>query len=242
MPPQITILPDAQAIAEDAARLWMDLAQAAITQHERFTVALAGGSTPKGLYARLAQPPHRDDAIWANTHIFWGDERMVPPDQPGSNYHMAHETLLSHVALSPDHIHPIPTDVEPGRAAALYERTIQAGFGLEAGAFPRFDLVLLGMGNDGHTASLFPGSFVLDEQNALVMSPYVDHLDAHRITLTLPVINAAANVLFLVTGDNKAATLRDVLAGTKSLPAQLVTPAQGRVTWLLDEAAAAHLP
>jgi 6-phosphogluconolactonase len=220
-------------------------------------VALAGGATPRALYRLLCDPaaPFRDRIAWETLHFFWGDERHVPPDHPDSNYRMAREAMLDHVPVPAAHVHRIASE-EPdaARAAARYERELIDVFHLAAdreGAasaaeldWPRFDLVLLGLGEDGHTASLFPGSPVLAESRHLVAAVWVESHQSWRITLTPPVLDHAAAVIFLVSGAAKAAALAAVLEGEPRpalLPAQAVTPVDGRLLWLVDEEAAAQL-
>lgn len=233
--------PDA-AVAEMAAKRVAGIAEAAVAQAGRFTVALAGGATPRGLYARLAAEPYGARLPWSETEVFWGDERCVPPDHPESNYRMAAETLLRHLPLRPGRIHRMRgEDPDPARAAAEYDALLRETFGVAPGVLPRFDLVLLGLGADGHIASLFPGSPALREVARLVVAVSVERLRARRLTLTLPVLNAAAAILFLVSGEDKAEALRAALEaapGAEPLPAQLVRPREGTVTWLVDPAAA----
>jgi 6-phosphogluconolactonase len=238
--PEIIVLPDPDALAEAAAYRILDSATAAVAARERFTVALAGGATPRATYMRLATPPPSESMAWAHTFVFFGDERCVPPDHPASNYRMAAETLLSKVPIPPAQVFPMRGDAdEPDAAAIEYGRTLARVFGTRRGEMPRFDLILLGMGLDGHTASLFPGSPVLKE----VFRPVVAvHAAAaaipHRLTLTLPVLNAAALVVFLVSGPEKAKAVKAVLGDGVLLPAGLVRPAGGRLVWMLDQAAA----
>jgi 6-phosphogluconolactonase len=180
---------------------------------------------------------------WAQTHFFWGDERSVPPDHLDSNYRLVFENLLSKVPVPKENIHRIETELEPEIAAAKYEREIRAFFRLAGGDLPRFDLILLGLGDDGHTASLFPGSAALKESRRLAVAVYVEKLKSYRITLTLPVLNHAANIFFLVSGEGKAAVLRDVFggsAGSRDLPAREIALSDGRLVWFVDEAAASR--
>lgn len=240
---ELVIVPDQAALAEEGARRFEALARAAITAHERFSVALSGGSTPRGMYERLAQPPYRDAIDWTNVHIFWGDERYVPPDDPESCFRMAREALLAHITLPAANIYPVPTvGGTPEAAARAYAETLTARFG---GA-PRFDLILLGMGPDGHTASLFPGAPELTAPGGDLVAVVTDapKPPPTRLTLTPAAINAAANVIFLVSGADKATTLREVLRGPPDparLPAQVVRPAHGTLVWLVDAAAAGEL-
>lgn len=242
--PEVIVLDDGLAVAEEAAARWLSLSEEAIAGRGRFMVALAGGSTPRALYERLARPPYRDEAPWADTHIFWGDERVVPPSHPDSNYRMAHEALLSRVAVPLGNIHRPRAENQPADAAADYEQVLRLAFNLRQGEFPRFDMILLGMGADGHTASLFPGNPALSEVSRLFVSTHVPQQKSTRLTVTVPVLNAAARVMFLVVGEGKARSLRDVLEGEYNpsvLPAQYVRPHDGEVTWLVDRAAAGSL-
>lgn len=240
----VVVAPDGERLAHVAAERFAGIAETAVARAGRFTLALAGGSTPKGLYSVLAAEPCRTRVPWPQTHVFWGDERCVPPDHAESNYRMVTETLLRHVPIPPTQIHRMRgEDADPDRAAADYERVLKAAFGLPAGGLPRFDLILLGMGADGHTASLFPGSPALRETARLVVAHYVERLQSYRLTLTIPVLNEAREIVFLVSGHEKTAILRAVLQGGKRndpIPVQLIVPREGRVTWLLD-ADAAHL-
>jgi 6-phosphogluconolactonase len=241
---ELIILPDPQALAEEAARRFVALAQAAIADHGRFTVALSGGSTPRALYERLAQSPLRESVDWANVQIFWGDERMVPPDDIESSYRMARETLLAHVPIPAANIYPVPTIGGTAEAAAsAYEETLTAAFGAD---LPCFDLILLGIGPDGHTASLFPGQpEVVRPSAALAVAVHnAPKPPPARVSFTFTLINAAANVLFVVSGVDKAAALREVLRGSidvARLPAQGVRPKQGALVWLVDVAVAKEL-
>jgi 6-phosphogluconolactonase len=241
---EIVVLPDPAALADEAARRFVALARAAVAAHGRFTVALSGGSTPRALHERLARPPLCDVVDWANVHIFWGDERMVPPDDPESSYRMARETLLQHVPIPAANIYPVPTvGGTPEAAAKAYQETILAVFGAD---LPRFDLILLGMGPDGHTASLFPGQpEVIRPSEMLVAAVHnAPKPPPTRVTFTYKLINAAANVIFLAAGADKAAILREVLRGpidVARLPAQGVWPERGELAWLVDAAAAKEL-
>jgi 6-phosphogluconolactonase len=211
-------------------------------------VALAGGSTPRHLYRCLAAEPYRSLLPWAALDIFWSDERTVPPSHADSNYAMACDTLLHHVSVDWRHVHRIEGEIDPASAAGRYEATIRDAFRGERScgssdlpSIPRFDLVLLGVGADGHTASLFPGTRALDERGALMAANHVTSLRTTRITMTLPLINAARHVLFMVTGEEKAAAVRLALesaAGAAVAPAARVRPREGRVDWILDTAAA----
>lgn len=239
---------DPAALADAAAHYFVKTAQAAIEERGRFAVALAGGSTPKAMLVRLAQPDLIKQLDWLVTHIFWGDERAVPPDHMDSNYRMAREALLDHTPLPAANINRIHGELEPATAATNYEDILRTYFALspaqKADAQPRFDLVFLGMGDDGHTASLFPGAEAIQEQQQWVSAYHVDKLASWRMTLTPVVLNAAARVVFLVTGEGKANRLRQVLYGPYQphiLPAQIISPKDGRLLWFIDEAAAGSL-
>ena len=241
----ITMVADPMALAEEAAERFAGAAGEALARAGRFTVALAGGATPMLLYTLLATEPHRRHLPWRETHVFWGDERCVPPDHPESNYRMAHEALLRHLPIPSEQIHRMRgEDPDPERAAAEYAERLRTAFPGQAGALPRLDLVLLGMGADGHTASLFPHTKAVREQQRWVMRNYVPKFQADRLTLTAPVINWGSTILFLVAGDDKAPALQEVLEGPadpERLPAQLIRPTAGRLVWLVDRAAAGRL-
>ncbi len=242
--PDLRILADGDEVCRVAAEEFVRLAEEAVRARGRFTVAISGGSTPRALYRLLADERAglRARVSWGHVHVFWGDERHVPPEHPDSNYRMAHEALLSWVPVPPGHVHRIPAEnPDAAKAAGEYAQVLRACFDLAAGRFPRFDLILLGMGPDGHTASLFPGTDAVHEKTRLVVAPWVDTLNGHRITLTPPVLNHAARVVFLVCGEEKAAALRAVLQGDSQpdrFPAQAVRPVNGRLTWMVDRAAA----
>lgn len=242
----IEILPDTEAMARRGARIFAGEARQRVRKAGLFTVALAGGSTPRRLHEQLARGvPPGETLPWRTTHIFWGDERHVPPDHPESNYRMALETLLDHVPVPQAHVHRIPSERRRAAdAAAEYEETLRAFFKAEPGRPPRLDLILLGMGEDGHTASLFPGSSLLAERERLVAAGTVAKLGTRRISMTLPLLNAARRIVFLVGGSGKAGAVRAALEGAGSSdppPAALVAPEEGELTWLLDAAAAAGL-
>ncbi len=214
-------------------------AEEAIAARGRFTIALSGGNTPKPAYRLLAEEPRID---WGRVHVFWGDDRHVPPDHPDSNFGMAHEALLSKVPIPQDNVHRMRTEKpDAERVAEEYAWTLRSAFNIEEGEWPRFDLVLMGIGADGHTASLFPGSEAVRERSRLVIAPWVSSLGTFRITLTAPVFNHAALALFLVSGEEKAEALRAVLEGDfqpDRFPAQVVRPEEGKLLWLVDRAAA----
>lgn len=236
----LEIFPDARALIHAAADTFVALAADSIAAHGRFSVGLCGGSTPRPLYELLAADPFAPRIDWANVHVFWGDERNVPPDDVASNYRMARETLLERVPLPAGNIRRAQGELPPAQAAAAYEQALRDYFG---GA-PRFDLMLQGMGDDGHTASLFPNTPALREQTRWVVENHVEKLDSWRITLTVPVINAAAHVVFLVAGSSKAPALRAVLRGPSlpdTYPAQMIQPLAGELVWMVDAQAAALL-
>jgi 6-phosphogluconolactonase len=241
--PTVTVVPDPDALADTAARLIADAAADAINARGRFMWALAGGETPRATYAKLALPPWSERVDWRRTWVFFGDERAVSPDHPDSNYRMAHATLLSKVPIPAAQVLRIrgeAGDLEV--AAAEYARALTDLFGTRRGERPRFDLVLLGMGVDGHTASLFPGSPVVREVFRMVAAVHVAAASIpQRLTLTLPVFNAAARVVFLVAGAEKAKAVKAVLGEDTTLPAAMVRPDNGELVWLLDRAAAAQL-
>ncbi|HJZ13384.1 MAG TPA: 6-phosphogluconolactonase [Acidobacteriota bacterium] len=222
-----------QELFRDAAHEFVREAQQTVQANGRFTVVLSGGSTPKNLYALLAQQEFATRIPWKQTFVFWGDERHVPPDHPESNYRMAYDAMLSKVPIPPSNIHRIHGEESPAEAADQYEKVIRD--------FLPFDWVFLGMGPDGHTASLFPGTKALRETQRMVVSNWVGKLNTYRITMTAPVFNSAAHVVCLITGEDKAAPLKAVLEGPyepDQLPVQLVNPVQGRLLWLIDQSAA----
>ncbi len=234
--PQIKVLPDANAIAIEAAERIIAASKNAIELFDEFSLVLSGGSTPKMLYELLASDEYRERIEWAKLRIFFGDERCVPPDHPDSNYRMARIALLSEVPIPGDNIYRMRGEIDPEAAAIEYGKMLKEKF---ADAGP--DLVLLGMGDDGHTASLFPQTTALKETSHRCVSNYVDKLGTWRITLTAPFINRADEVLVLVSGAAKASKLTEVLEGPREperLPIQLIEPASGKMTWLIDIAAA----
>lgn len=240
----ICIEPDATALARVAAEQFTNLAGEAVNARGVFNVALSGGSTPKALFALLAseEEPFRARMPWTRTRFFWGDERHVPPDHPDSNYRMADEALLARIPVPADRVFRIPAEnPDAAAAAAAYEQTLREAFHLQEGQRPRFDLVLLGLGPEGHTASLFPGSEAIAETVRWVVAPWVAKFNTYRITLTPPVLKHAAQVTFLASGGEKAEILRTVVEGEQrpeEFPAQSIRPTDGELTWLVDEAAA----
>ena len=240
MAPEIQVVDGPEALYAAAAVEFGRLAAAA---PDRFAVALSGGSTPRGLYARLADDAElRRSLPWERMHFFWGDERHVPPDHPDSNYRMVREAMLSRLPVPAANVHRIRAELADAELAALdYEDVLRGFFRPDKGAFPRFDLALLGLGSDGHTASLFPGTTALSERTRFAVANRVGKLNAERITLTAPVLNHAACVVFLVSGEDKAQALQAVIEGPRDperLPAQLVAPGEGRLKWIVDRKAA----
>jgi len=237
----IRIAPDVNSLARMIADAIQELASSAISRTGRFSIALSGGSTPKALFELLAADyAHKID--WKNVDVFWGDERCVPPDDADSNYRMARETLLDHVPLPASNVYRIKGELEPTEAALNYAQTLRTYFHNQ---LPRLDLILMGMGDDGHTASLFPGTEALNERQRWVIPNHViSAKQTWRITFTVPVINNAANVMFLVAGSGKAARLKQVIQGAytpNELPSQLIKPTDGVLVWAVDQAAASLL-
>ncbi|MFZ0481552.1 MAG: 6-phosphogluconolactonase [Terriglobales bacterium] len=238
----IEILPTAADLFHAAAEEFVRVGRQEIAARGRFAVALAGGSTPRSLYSLLASS--YADFPWARTYFFFGDERHVPPTDRDSNYRMANESLLSKVAIPAENVFRVKAEApDPAAAAAQYEIQLKKFFELEPNEFPRFDLILLGMGPDGHTASLFPDSEGLKERNKLVIANWVEKFKTHRISFTFPVLNNAAEVMFLVSGPDKADMVHRVLDGESDppYPSQEIRPTNGAVLWILDESAAREL-
>ena len=243
---KIQVFTDIDAISRAAAETIVEHVSESLQTHDVYTIALSGGSTPRRLYELLAHDAKLQEEIaWDRVHFFWGDERHVPPGHPDSNYHMAYEALLSQVPVPSTNIHRIRSE-EPDadKAAADCERELYRFFKIDAGQMPRFNCVLLGMGPDGHTASLFPGTSALNESKRLVVANWVEKFQSYRITLTGPVFNNADRILFLVGGMEKADILKVVLEDDSTatrFPVQLIQPTHGKVTWFLDQSAASHL-
>ena len=238
----LEILSDPLTLAIRAAQM---ISAQAVSAKNLFTIALSGGSTPKRLYELLADPnaEYRKQLPWDRIYFFWSDERPVGPPDPDSNYRMANEAMLSRVVVPDKNIHRIKGETPNSEDAAVaYEAELRSFFRLTNEELPQLDLVLLGMGPDGHTASIFPKSEVLHEERKLVAAPWVEKFHTYRITMTLPVLNNAAHVMFLVSGEDKAAMVNEVLNGELGrFPAQAINPLKGSLTWLLDEAAARQL-
>jgi len=243
---EVVVLPDAGAITRRAAEEFLKSANEAVARKGSFTVALAGGATPRALYALLSdEPAYRSKMPWNKLHFFFGDERHVPPDSPDSNFRMANEALFSKGLVKPEQITRIKGEYPDTEKAALeYEQALRAYFKLKDGEYPRFDLVLLGMGDEGHTLSLFPGTGALHASNRIVVRNWVGKFFTERITLTAPAANQANRVIFLVTRADKAPALKAVLEGPyepEQLPAQLIQPVNGTLLWLVDQAAGSML-
>lgn len=236
----LRILTTPKDLARAAAEHFVARCREAVERHGSFTVALSGGSTPKLLFELLADSnePFRDQIPWPNIHFFWSDERHVPPDHANSNYHMANEAMLSRVPVAQDNVHRVPSEnPNAAEAAREYEQTL---IDTTHQSLPQLDLILLGLGPDGHTASIFPGSGVLHETTRLVAAPWVEKFQTYRITMTLPLLNNGASVVFLVSGAEKAKTIKEVFEGPERYPAQAVKPTNGELIWLVDEAAWGH--
>ena len=254
--PEIVLCRDVVELSRQSAERFSRLALQSVEATGRMTVALSGGSTPKHLYSLLASPDYKDRIPWNNVELFWGDERCVPPDHPESNFRMAREALLSRIQIPAGNIHRMRGERQPQAAAADYQKELQRLLSFDSGGLPRFDLILLGIGEDGHTASLFPGSggVVHDppsqghpnrgetETVRLVIAPFVGKLNSYRLTLSLPVLNNAANVWFLVAGPSKADAVKQAFSSSSDLPAAKVQPVNGKLTWFITRDAAPEIP
>ena len=243
---EVVVLPDAATLTRRAAEEFLKCVNRAVAEKGSFTVALAGGSTPKALYSMLSDDPAYSSKIpWAKLHFFFGDERHAPPDSPESNFNMANQTLFSKGLVKLEQVTRIRGEYDDTEKAALeYEQALRAYFKLKDGEYPRFDLVLLGMGPEGHTLSLFPGTRALHATNRIVVRNWVGKLYTERITLTAPAANQANRMIFCVTHADKALALKAVLEGPyepEQLPAQLMQPVQGTLLWLVDESAGSKL-
>ncbi|HZB89087.1 MAG TPA: 6-phosphogluconolactonase [Terracidiphilus sp.] len=241
------VVADAAALAAAAAEEFTRVAEKAVAARGLARIAISGGSTPKAAFALLADAarPWRARMPWEKLELFWVDERCVPPDDADSNYRMTREALLAKVPLKPEQVHRMEGELDPAAAAARYESLLRNQFKLEGAESPRFDLVALGMGPDGHTASLFPHTAAVNEMGRLVTANHVPQKDTWRLTLTWPVINTASTVFFLIGGADKAEVVQEVFTGARDverLPSQLIWPASGILTLILDQAAAALLP
>lgn len=238
---ELHIEKDTKALSASLAEWINNYIQQVLTKQDRFTFVLSGGSTPKALYALLAESPYKESIPWEKLHFFWGDERAVPFEDSRNNAKMCYDELLDKVPVKAENIHIMRTDITPEESATEYEKIVNAYF---EGSETTFDFVLLGMGDDGHTLSLFPGTEVIHEQHALATSFFLQAQDMYRITLTAPVVNNAACVAFLAAGAGKAEVLKQVLKGERNVdlyPSQIIQPAKGQLHWFVDEAAAALL-
>jgi 6-phosphogluconolactonase len=238
---ELHIAESTQELSQNLAAFISNFIQDTLQEQEIFTLVLSGGNTPKQLYTLLAKEPYRIMIPWERVHFFWGDERAVPFEDDRNNAKMAYETLLNAVNVPDGNIHVMRTDIGPEESAAEYEKTLQEYFD---GSGKTFDLVLLGMGDDGHTLSLFPGQPVIHEEKAWVTSFFLPAQDMYRITLTAPVVNKSACVVFMATGQAKALTLKNVIEGTADVdkyPSQIIRPEDGELHWFVDEAAAGAL-
>jgi len=237
----IQFFPNSEDLARAAAEHFVTRSREAVERRGLFTVALSGGSTPKLLFELLADPnePFRDQISWSDIHFFWSDERHVPPDHADSNYRLAYEALLSRVPVAKSNVHRVPSEnPSAADAASEYEQTL---IQTTHQSLPQLDLIMLGLGTDGHTASIFPGSEVLHETKRLVAAPWIDKFQSYRITMTLPLLNNGVSVMFLVSGSEKAKIVKEVLEGPEQYPAQAIKPTKGELLWMLDRDAANEL-
>lgn len=238
---EIQVFDTAEQLCDAAAGLILEMADRAVRERGRFLISLSGGRTPEQLYRKLASSPTRERLPWENTYVFWGDERCVPMDNPENNAFVARQVLLSKTGIPAENIFPIPVNLTPAGAAKTYEQAISDFFGHEE---PRFDCMLLGMGADAHTASLFPGTMAVHDKEHLVAEQYVEEVQMFRVTMTARLINDSRNIIFLVTGKAKAHALQQVMAAPfdpDKYPAQLIRPTAGKLYWLVDKEAAALL-
>ena len=238
---RVRVFQDLEALSRAAAELFTAVAKRCVAAQGRFTVALSGGATPRRLYTLLGSTPYRENVEWKHAHVFWADERCVPGDHPESNFKLAVDAFLSSVSMPKENIHRIKGEEVPGRAAQDYEQEMRSFFGPVS--LPVFDLIILGAGEDGHTASLFPGSASLNERTRFALPVYLEPPMLNRVTLTLPVLNHAAEVLFLASGRAKAGVVHAIIKNGNPLryPAGLVQPVRGSITWLIDRQAAGLL-
>lgn len=239
--PALRIFQDDKSLTAAAVEKFCFLAQNAIHQRGNFTAALSGGSTPRSLYQALASPPYLSQIDWRKVHLFWGDERHVPPDHPESNFRMVKEAMLDEIPIPDENVHRVPAELDVHQAAQKYEEDLKAFFKAD---WPRFDLVLLGMGSDGHTASLFPGSAGLSEEDRWFISNFDPKSQEWRLTLTKNAINSARQVMVIISGQAKAAALAKAIEGSATpelIPIQLLSPVEGDIVWMVDVAAASDL-
>jgi 6-phosphogluconolactonase len=233
---------DAETLQQAAAKRIVDLLREAIAQRRKGTIALSGGSTPKAIYELLAEEPFRSHVDWSRVHFFWGDERCVPPTHADSNYRMTNIALLEKIEIPDANIHRVEAERAPNEAARLYEGELRKCFSLKQNEFPRFDVLLLGIGEDGHTASLFPETAILNKTKRSVAEVFVPKFNAYRISMTFPTINNSRTILFLVSGASKTKILQEVLEGAPNrFPAQRIQPTSGKLFWFVDDTAATQL-
>lgn len=239
---EVVIARDIEDLSRQAAGFVIGLLKNLAEAKEHVAIALSGGTTPKRLYELLSTVSFHNEIPWNQVHLFWGDERFVPLDHPYSNYRIAYDTLISKIQIPQENVHPMPCEkADPQVAAYEYEERLRRFFGSPSKGWPQFDLVLLGVGVDGHTASLFPGSSLLKEKRRWVAAPYVKRLNAYRLTLTLPVLNNADQIIFLVAGKEKAQIMKGLFAADNTragLPVHLIRPSHGKLLFFLDESAA----
>jgi 6-phosphogluconolactonase len=238
----IQVFPTADALAHGAAEKIVSVMGSALLESGPASFVFSGGNTPQSVYELLASDRYAKRVDWSRVHFFWGDERCVPPTHPDSNYHMVQQAFLRHLPIAPQHVHRIRGEVHPADAAGIYETELFTALGSARPAVPRLTMVLLGLGIDGHTASLFPGTPVLHEKDRLIAEVFVERMGAWRITMTYPLLNNARTVLFLVSGQNKAAILNTVHTDPGAqLPACRIAPHSGELLWYADRDAASHL-
>ncbi|MEP7277950.1 MAG: 6-phosphogluconolactonase [Bacteroidota bacterium] len=238
---ELHIYKDNDELSVEVAKWLVDYISATLKEQDKFTLVLSGGGTPHKLNTLLAASPYKEKIDWHKLHIFWGDERFVPFEDDRNNAKMAFDTLLDHVPVPTAQIHIMRTDIQPAEAAAAYEKILISYFPATVPVTTSFDLVLLGMGDDGHTLSLFPGTHIMHLEDRLTTSLFLKQQDMYRITLTAPIINKAARVAFLVSGPSKAAALKEVIEGDYNpdlYPSQVIKPVNGELYWFVDEAAA----
>ena len=236
---EMTVADSAAQLAQKGAEVFCDAAQKAVAARGRFAVAISGGSTPRGMHRLLATEPYRSEIPWPKVHLFWVDERLVPVDDPASNFGTARHDLLTRSPIDPAHIYPMSPSDTPQSAALAYQKILQDFFVHTPGGLPEFDLIVLGIGTDGHTASIFPADRSAVETQAWVVAVKGGKPDVHRLTLSAPVLNHARSVVFLVAGSDKAGVVKNIMTvETSELPASRIQPATGRLHWILDQDAA----
>jgi 6-phosphogluconolactonase len=238
----IHVMEDPDKLAISAVRIFIQLAKQALDQSRHYNVSISGGSTPRLMHRMLAHKPYVSEMPWEGLHLFWVDERCVPVSDQASNYGTVKKDMLDDLSLSPQQVHPMPGEKDPAEGALSYEKELTRHFEIQAGEFPGFDLIILGVGPDGHTASLFPGQSSLDEKQRLVLDVKGGDPDVNRLTLTLPVINQAKKILVLISGRGKAEIVKSIFQDKKTgLPIQRIQPEEGEMIWLLDKEAVSLL-